>query len=160
MRRGLVLVVVMALALPGGVLSPITASAAGAKKTSSGSGTSSATGAPTPTVGGANGLSGFPAPPVVTTSSTPTVLNTSTGTAGSSSFSSTSALIIVIGAVLILGGISFFIWRDARRRAPVRETAGVPGGDGRSKPGSKSAPKPRKLSPAERRRRKRGRAKR
>ncbi len=163
MRRGLALMVVMALGVPGGVLAPITASAAGAKKTSSSSGTVSATatGAPTPTVGGNNGLSGFPTPPVATTSTTtPTVVNTSTGSsAGARSFSGTSALIIVIGAVVILGGISYFIWHDARRRAPVRETAGVPGAEGRSKPGSKPAPKPRKLSPAERRRRKRGRAK-
>jgi hypothetical protein len=60
---------------------------------------------------------------------------------------------IAVGAIVILAGISFFIWRDARRRAPVKQgvvaaTAG----------GSKPRPKSRKLSPAERRRRKRGRA--
>jgi hypothetical protein len=62
---------------------------------------------------------------------------------------------------VVLTGIAFFIWRDARRRAPVRgtadATAGMPGGPSR---GSKAPPKPRKLSPAERRRRKRGRAQR
>jgi hypothetical protein len=58
--------------------------------------------------------------------------------------------------VIVLGGIAFFIWRDARRRAPVRTAeAGV--GSGR-RTGSKPPPKPRKLSPAERRRRKRGKA--
>ena len=55
--------------------------------------------------------------------------------------------------------LSFFIWRDARRRAPVRADA-LATGEGRGKPGSKPPPKPRKLSQAERRRRKRGRAKR
>ncbi len=161
MRRGLALVAVMTLAVPGGMLAPIPASGAGARTTSTSSGTVSATatGAPTPTVGGNNGLSGFPTPPVATSSTTPTVVNPSTGgRAGASGFSGTSALIIVLGAVVILGGISYFIWHDARRRAPVRETTGVPGTEGRSKPGSKPAPRPRKLSPAERRRRKRGRA--
>ena len=105
-------------------------------------------------------LSGFPAPPVATTPTTPDgAANTSTRVTGSSAFSSSNALVIVIGAGRDLLGISFFIWRDARRRAPVREVAG---GDRRAaaKPGSKAPPKPRKLSPAERRRRKRGRAKR
>jgi hypothetical protein len=57
---------------------------------------------------------------------------------------------------VVLGGIAFFIWRDARRRAPAR------GGEGYEirRSGSKRPPKPRKLSPAERKRRKRGRARR
>jgi hypothetical protein len=67
--------------------------------------------------------------------------------------SGTGIAAIAVGAIVILIGISFFIWRDARRRAPVKHgvvtaTAG----------GSKPRPKPRKLSPQERRRRKRGRA--
>jgi hypothetical protein len=62
----------------------------------------------------------------------------------------------VVGAIVVLGGIAFFIWRDARRRAPVK--AGAVGTDGRGRTGSKPPPKPRKLSPAERKRRKRGRA--
>jgi hypothetical protein len=58
----------------------------------------------------------------------------------------------------VLGGISFFIWRDARRRAPTRaRPAGALAAEGRRQ-GSKQRAKPRKLSPAERRRRKRGRA--
>jgi hypothetical protein len=70
--------------------------------------------------------------------------------------SGSSALFIAIGAIVLLGGISFFIWRDARRRAPVR------GGEGFEirRSGSKPPPKQRKLSPAERKRRKRGRARR
>jgi hypothetical protein len=59
--------------------------------------------------------------------------------------------------MIVLGGISFYIWRDARRRAPVRAHAAGPIGEGR-RTGSKQRAKPRKLSPAERKRRKRGRA--
>lgn len=93
-----------------------------------------------------------PAVPALPTTST-------TSTAGDGGLSGSSTLIIAIGALVILGGISLFIWRDARRRAPVRARPGggaVPDG----KPGSKQRAKPRKLSPAERRRRKRGRARR
>ncbi len=64
---------------------------------------------------------------------------------------------IGIGAILVLGGISLFIWRDARKRAPVRQrpvTAAAGGVNGpRQRP-----QKGRKLSPAERKRRKRGKA--
>lgn len=104
---------------------------------------------------------GFPQPSVSAPSTTtvaPTV--TTTATAGSGSgFSGSSAIIIAIGALVVLGGISLFIWRDARRRAPVRHHGAAAGtlGEGR-KAGSKQRAKPRKLSPAERRRRKRGRA--
>ena len=67
------------------------------------------------------------------------------------------AVVIGIGALLVLGGISFFIWRDARKRAPVRQrpaTAAAGGGSGpRQRP-----QKNRKLSAAEKRRRKRGKA--
>ena len=61
--------------------------------------------------------------------------------------------------MIVIGGISYFIWFDARKHAPKRgrlAAAGV-GAAGR-RAGSKPPPKPRKLSPAERRRRKRGRA--
>jgi hypothetical protein len=57
----------------------------------------------------------------------------------------------------VLGGISFYIWRDARRRAPARTRGVAAVGEGR-RVGSKQRAKPRKLSPAERKRRKRGRA--
>jgi hypothetical protein len=113
--------------------------------------------------GGTNPLSpGVPTPLPTTTSAQPTIItNTSTNSSGSSTLSSSDAVLIVTGAVVLLAGISFFIWRDARRRAPVRSGAG--GGDlgldGR-RAGSKVKPKARKLSPAERRRRKRGRARR
>jgi hypothetical protein len=90
--------------------------------------------------------------PQTTTTSAPSIVQTTT-TAGSTSVSGTGIAAIAIGAIIILVGISYFIWRDARKRAPVteRELAGAPSG---SKPRRKS----RKLSPAERKRRKRGRA--
>lgn len=122
---------------------------------------------PTPAPNTTNPFSpGVPIPqataPTATSSATPNTFQTTTSTSSGGGLSGTAALEIAIVAVLVLGGIAFFIWRDARRRAPLRRTpagevAGMPGSASR---GSKAAPKPRKLSPAERRRRKRGRAKR
>jgi hypothetical protein len=103
-----------------------------------------------------------PATTPPTTTATPTVAQPTTTSASSSSgLSGTSAIEIAIVAVLVLGGIAGFIWHDARHRAPVRRAAAdLAGGPGSASRGSKVPPKPRKLSPAERRRRKRGRAKR
>jgi hypothetical protein len=100
---------------------------------------------------------GIPITPAQTpTATTPTVINPTTTTGSGSGLSGSSAIIIATGAIVLIAGISFFIWRDARRRAPVHHrTAEAPAGAGA---GTKRAPKPRKLSPAERRRRKRGRA--
>ena len=100
---------------------------------------------------------GFPQPTVSipTTTATPTISTTATAGSGSG-FSGNSAIIIAIGAAIVLGGISFYIWRDARKRAPVHHRAAVDGLGTRQ--GTKQRAKPRKLSPAERRRRKRGRA--
>jgi hypothetical protein len=90
------------------------------------------------------------------TAPTPTVVPTTTSTAGGS-LGGAGLAAIAIGALVLLGGISFFIWHDARKRAPVRHrVAAAAGESGRA--GSKTRTKPRKLSPAERRRRKRGRA--
>lgn len=104
------------------------------------------------------GIPVSPAP--TTTTATPTIISTSTST--NSGLSGADAIFIAVGAVVVLAGISFFIWRDARRRAPIvhhgpAATSGRK--DGRELPGSKRV-KPRKLSPSERRRRKRGRARR
>jgi hypothetical protein len=98
--------------------------------------------------------------PAPTTTGTPTVITSAqTQTSGSSTFSGTNAIVIAIGALVVIGGISFFIWYDARRRAPVRHrAAAATAGDG-GRAGSKPKTKSRKLSPAERKRRKRGRAK-
>jgi len=92
---------------------------------------------------------------VPTTTAAPTISTSATAGSGGA-FSGNSVIIIAIGAVVVLGGISVFIWRDARKRAPVRHRAAV--ADGGTRQGSKQRAKPRKLSPAERRRRKRGRA--
>jgi hypothetical protein len=84
-----------------------------------------------------------------------TTVGTSTSSSGSG-LSSGTALAIGIGAIALIGGISFYIWYDARRRAPVRAHAAA--ATRPNVPGSKRT-KPRKLSAAEKRRRKRGRAK-
>ena len=96
---------------------------------------------------------------VPTTTSTVATVATNTNTNGDSGINGSGAIAIAIGALVLIGGISFFIWRDARKRAPVRRAAAAMAGDGRGRAGSKARGKPRKLSPAERKRRKRGRAK-
>ncbi len=100
---------------------------------------------------------GLPASPVQTqTATTPAITLGGTTAATDTGLSGTGAIAIAVGAMLVLGGISFYIWRDARRRAPVRHRVAEAGAGGRA--GSKTRAKQRKLSPAERRRRKRGRA--
>jgi len=111
-----------------------------------------------PGQGQGNSLTPFtPQGPTPTqTATTATVNPVSTSTTGSG-LTGTDGVAIGIGAVLVLGGISFFIWRDARKRAPVRQHAATAAAGGG--PGPRQRPqKSRKLSPAERRRRKRGRA--
>jgi hypothetical protein len=103
---------------------------------------------------------GFPQPSVSTQTATTSVSTIQTSaTAGSgSAFSGSSAVFIAIGAIVVLGGISYFIWRDARKHAPKGHRLVAPiDAEGR-RAGSKPRPKPRKLSAAEKRRRKRGRA--
>jgi len=100
---------------------------------------------------------GLPQPSVSTpTTTTPTIITATSGSSSSSGLSGGDAIAIAIGAIVLLGGISFFIWHDARRRAPIRHRAATAAAGAGS--GSKPRPKPRKLSRAERRRRKRGRA--
>jgi hypothetical protein len=99
----------------------------------------------------------LPTPSVSTTTTVPTISTSATAGSGSA-FTGNSAIIIGICALVVLGGISLYIWRDARKRAPVRHRPGEsPDGSG-PRYGTKPRAKPRKLSPAERRRRKRGRA--
>jgi predicted lipid-binding transport protein (Tim44 family) len=106
----------------------------------------------------APGVPQSPAPTPAPTVQAPTIVNPTTTTGGDSSLSGGAAIGIAVGALLLIGGISFYIWYDARKRAPRRRRAAeaLAGAGGRA--GSKRAPKPRKLSQAERRRRKRGRA--
>jgi hypothetical protein len=97
----------------------------------------------------------------VPTQSTPTVQTLSTTSTGTDSgLSGGGIAAIAIGALVILGGIAFYIWYDSRRRAPVRQRAVADGAGlpGSGKTGSKQRAKARKLSKAEQRRRKRGRA--
>ncbi len=103
---------------------------------------------------------GIPQQPLTApTASTPTVITaTPTASSGSGGLSGGNAIAIAIGAIVILGGISFFIWHDARRRAPVRHRAAAAAAGAGGRSASKQRARPRKLSPAERRRRKRGRA--
>jgi hypothetical protein len=94
--------------------------------------------------------------PSIPTSTAPApIAIPTTTTSGGGTLSGGSALAIGLGALIVLGGIAFFIWHDARRRAPIRHRMAE---EGAGAGGSKARPKPRKLSPAERRRRKRGRA--
>ena len=94
-----------------------------------------------------------------TTTATVTTTSSGTSTTGGSGLGTSQAVVIVGFAAVLLLGVSFFIWRDARRRAPVRaHRAATEGVNGSRRVGSKQRGKPRKLSPAERRRRKRGRA--
>lgn len=103
---------------------------------------------------------GFPQPSVstpTTTTAAPTIQTTATAGSGSA-FGGSSAVIIAIGAIVVLGGIALFIWRDARKRAPRGHRLTAPIDAEGKRAGSKPRAKPRKLSAAEKRRRKRGRA--
>ena len=110
-----------------------------------------------PGQGSGNALTPFNNPAPVPTQTAPpaTVPSVTTSTTGGG-LNGTDAIAIAIGAVLVLGGISFYIWRDARKRAPVRQHATAVAGAG-SGPRQRLQ-KSRKLSPAERKRRKRGKA--
>ena len=152
--------------LVGTIGAPAGAVAAGSTQHSATATAATSVTAPSPTApvapSGGGGLGGGLTSPggiPTASSATPTVISTATATtAGSGGLSGGGAIAIAIGAFVVLGGISYYIWRDARRRAPV---AARPAGETReNRPGSKAQPKGRKLSAAERKRRKRGRAKR
>jgi hypothetical protein len=84
---------------------------------------------------------------------------TSTGSSGG--LSGFDAVLIGVIVVLVLVGISFWVWYDARSNVAQLRHGGGTASDpmfSRSHPGSKAASKPRKPKPAERKRRKRGRA--
>ena len=91
-------------------------------------------------------------------SSTPTPAASTSSSGGG--FTSLDAFITALVAVLVLGGIAFWVWYDSRGHA-----ARVGHGSDhdsifgqRAHAGSKAPHKPRRLKPAERKRRKRGRA--
>jgi hypothetical protein len=67
--------------------------------------------------------------------------------------------LVAAGAVLLIAAIGFFVWRDSRKHAGRRHAATSKKPQPKPKiPGSQRPPKPRKLSPTEKKRRKRGRA--
>jgi hypothetical protein len=87
--------------------------------------------------------------------------SSATSTSGSGGLSGFDAVLIGVIVVLVLVGISFWVWYDARSNVAQLRHGGGAASDpmfSRSHPGSKAAAKPRKPKPAERKRRKRGRA--
>ena len=65
----------------------------------------------------------------------------------------------VILAVVLIAAIAFFVWRDSKKHAGRRRLTAAKSPQPKAKvPGSQRPPKARKLSPVERKRRKRGRA--
>ncbi len=89
------------------------------------------------------------------TSTTPAPVTTTSSSSGS--LSSLDAVIIAIVVALLLGGVCFYIWHDARGHAS-RVGREDPLFGQRAHAGSKAPRKQRKLTPAERKRRRRGRA--
>jgi hypothetical protein len=143
-RRSFARALLLALCL--GSLAPAAALAAAAP---SSTGSNSGSGAFEP------GLPQSSATVPTQTATTPPVV-VSTSSSSSATFTGTDALLVALGAIAILAGIAYFIWSDSRHHVRRAAAAGTtPAGTGR---GSKAAPKSRKLTPAERRRRKRGRA--
>ena len=151
----------VAAALAAGSAKKAAASATATVATGAASASAATSTAPIQLPGTTNPFSpGVPVSPATTPSTTAQLTSTGgTTTGGDSGLTGTGALLVVIGAAVILGGIAFFIWRDARRHAPAiaGSHAHVEEGTGH-KAGSKKPAKPRKLSAAEAKRRKRGRA--
>jgi hypothetical protein len=86
----------------------------------------------------------------------PVASSTTTTSNGLSSF---DGLLIAIIAVLVLGGIAFYVWYDSRGAAAmIGHHASDDSMFARQHAGSKAQRKPRKHKVAERKRRKRGRA--
>lgn len=95
----------------------------------------------------------------VTTAPAP-VVPVTTASTSNGGLSGSGAVIIAIVAALVLGGIAYFVWRDARGHAARVSHGGRedPLFGQRAHSGSKAPRKQRKLKPAERKRRRRGRA--
>jgi hypothetical protein len=120
------------------------------------------TGAAVAAGSGSGPLSGgvtAPGTPTPTTATqTETAANSTTTASGGGSIGKSSIIGIVIGSVIVIGGVCFYIFRDARRRAPSRGRRADAGPVPDKKVPGSQRPNPRKLSSQERRRRKRGRA--
>ncbi len=109
---------------------------------------------------GALNYGGTPTTPTATnadTISVPKTAGTSTS-AGGSGFSGTEAFVIIALVVIVGGSICAYILYDARRHAPKRTHESTWDPDGGVHAGSKAPRKSRKLSAAEKKRRKQGRA--
>lgn len=99
---------------------------------------------------------GVPITPTTTPTTTTAAPVTQSTTTGGGGISGTDAILIGVSAILLIAVVSFLIWRDARRH--VRKPKSTFDLIDRGRSGSKAPPKSRKLSAAERKRRKRGRA--
>lgn len=96
-------------------------------------------------------------PNTVTPTSTTTLVTTTSGGGGLGKAG--TILLIAFGALILLG-IPVYIWFDARRKAARIHHGQGPtsSAGGQVRKGSQAPPKSRKLSAAERKRRKRGKA--
>jgi hypothetical protein len=119
----------------------------------SGGGAGSGSGAAGNPLGGGGLTVPGGATPVPTQTVPPVVVNTTAGAGSGGGISSTTAIGIAVAAFVIIAAILFAVMRDARSRLPKAH-----GPSEERIPGSKRPPKARKLSAAERKRRKRGRA--
>ncbi|HEY3774725.1 MAG TPA: hypothetical protein VGL69_17110 [Solirubrobacteraceae bacterium] len=156
-RAGAALAALLLAAGPGIGLPAVAQAAKQDHKASSRKHSASSTSATSSLSTTTNALGGALTNPGATTPATQTATvapSTQTSTSGSG-ISSGSAIGIALAAALIIVGIGFAIMRDARRRTRNRH---LPVASGERVPGSKRPPKARKLSAAERKRRKRGRA--
>ncbi len=159
-RRFAVVLTICSLALGGtaGLGAPAALAAGSATTAATAAATSSSTSNPTSNFGLGNAEAN-----ATSQSNTTAANDTSSVTSTSSSGGLSGFDAVLIGAivVLVLLGISFWVWYDARSNVAQLRHGGGTASDpmfSRSHPGSKAAAKPRKPKPAERKRRKRGRA--
>jgi len=122
------------------------------------SGSGGASAAPTTTQPSFN-LNNAGAAAALQTTTEPASSGTTT-TSSSGGLSTGDAVIIAVVAAVLLGGIAILVRNDARKHLAQVAHGGHddPLAGQRAHAGSKAQRKPRKLTPAERRRRKRGRA--
>ena len=162
MRRLLVIPLLIAALLSGMVVAGLEAPAAlaaGSTATTGASSTATSSGAST----GSDAVSN-PSLNLSDAEQNATAGNTSpaapvTSSTSSGGLSGGDAVLIAVIAVLVLSGIAFFVWRDSRRHAAqIGHGHEEPMYGARAHSGSKTPHKPRKLKPAERKRRKRGKA--
>ena len=160
MRRTIRLIL-LAGALLWSIAMPVSGALAAGSSSSSSSSSSSAASAAAGSAAssapsGVNPFSGsVGSSPVVTLPATTPV--TTSSSSSSSGFSGLDALIIGFVAILLIIGVGFYVWFDARQHVP-RGNTDYEYFDSHQRKGSKAPTKSRKLSATERKRRKRGRA--